>query len=139
MSRRIVLEIRRSELHTVPRASYWPWELPILQFIHGDNVKELGEEDSDKRILDPVNEFERLERRFGFDKETHVRRVHTVYGAPPLGISKLAEAMRPALEEQLENDARAAELEDAAAIAAEGGEQQEPVEEQPARRRRASS
>lgn len=142
MPNKIVLQIRRSELHTL-RASFWPWERPILDFIHKGNIKDVGEESTDQRILDPVNEFERLERRYGFDKETHIVRVHAVYGAPPLGINKLEEVMRSHLEEQAENDARKAEAEDAEAIAREtNGAEPPPSEteaEQPQRRRRASS
>jgi hypothetical protein len=147
MPRRIIVDIRRNELHT-HRADFWPWEIPILQFIHKDGIKEVGEHHVENRVLDPQTEFERLERRFGFDKETHKIRVHEVYGNPPLGVSKLAEAMQPALEEQAETDAREAADVDAAAMAAEAeaaaaADKGEPAPaedaEQPRTRRRASS
>ncbi len=137
MPRRIVVDIRRNELHT-HRASFWPWELPILSFIHGGNIKEVGEEECENRVLDPTAEYERLERRFGFDKETHAIRVHAVYGTPPLGVDKLAERMKGHLEEQAELDAATAQAEDDAAAAAAAEGEGAPTEQQP-RRRRASS
>jgi hypothetical protein len=160
MPRRVIVDIRRNELHT-HRSDFWPWELPLLQFIHKGDVKEVGEHDVENRVLDPEQEFERLERRYGFDKETHKIRVHEVYGNPPLGVQKLAEAMQGHLDEQAETDARKAAELDAEAAAAEAeaaaaAEQQEPAAtppgtarppagepaedvEQPRSRRRASS
>ena len=107
MPRRIIVDIRRNELHT-HRTDVWPWEVPILQFIHKNDVKEIGEHDVENRVLDPQVEYERLERRYGFDKETHEIRVAAVYGAGPLGVQRLADAMKRHIEEQAEIDGKAA-------------------------------
>lgn len=103
MPRRIVVEIRRNELSTA-QTSVWPWEVAILNFIHPGGVKEVGEEHADNEVLDPASEFARLEKKYAFDKETHEVRVHKVYGTPPLGIDKLAEAMQKSLEEPTAED-----------------------------------
>src|SRR5262245_7797169 len=86
-----------------------PWEIRILRHIHGDaSVVELGEMRCNQRVPEPDMEYLRLEKRYGFNKDTRVPRVVELYGAGELGIRRLADEMREALEEQARFDAEAA-------------------------------
>jgi hypothetical protein len=101
--RRVICNVRHNELLT-QKQDYPPWELPILRLIHKDQVEELETIQTADPVPDPGIEFERLQRRYGFDKETHQPRVEIVYGSAPLGVQRLAEAMKLDLEQQAEAD-----------------------------------
>lgn len=117
--RRQVAIVKLNELHS-SRVEVPHWEIPILQRIHVNTVKLEGETECNLRVPDPADEYQRLERRYGVDRETRVPHVVAVYPT----VQDLANAMAEQLEQQAafdEADAkRAAEAKEAEARAAEG-------------------
>lgn len=101
--RRIKCIVTMDALHKQP-AEYPVWELPLVRYVHADQVVELGEMRCDKRVPDPDEEYARLERRYGVNKETLVPRVAEIYGSGAMGVRNLAAAMREDLEEQAKVD-----------------------------------
>ena len=117
--RRIVAMVRLNELHSI-RVEVPEWEIPILQRIHTDHdVKIEGESECTMRCPDPADEFVRLERRYGVDRETRVPHVASVY--PSMGA--LEDAMSGELERQAafdEADAKRAKKEASSEPAGDG-------------------
>lgn len=114
--RRVKCIVTLDALHKQP-ADYAVWELPIVRHVHADQVQELGETRCNKRVPDPSEEYARLERRYGVNKETLVPRVSEIYGAGEYGVRRLAEAMREDLEEQAKFDGAIATPDVDAAVA----------------------
>lgn len=93
-----VVHVRLSELHTqqlvVP-----PWEVPVLQAVHGDaDVQVVGSVTLDRELPEPTAEYERLERRYGRDSKSEQAYVAMVYGQFGAGIANLERAMLDAHE-----------------------------------------
>jgi hypothetical protein len=82
-------ELLRQELDCLP------WELPLMQLVHGENnVQELGEEYDDGQPLPSAEtEYARLDARYGIDRDSKQRRIASVYGLGAAGVKKLAKAM----------------------------------------------
>lgn len=102
--RRIMVRVTLSELSSQTNA-YPPWELPILELVHGGQLRQLGVMRDDEPVPSPEAEFERLKRRFGLVKGTDRTRAEQAYGEGMLGVQRLAEAMAEDLREQEELDA----------------------------------
>lgn len=102
--RRVLARVTLSELASQVNA-YPPWELPILELVHGGQVRIVGYARDDAPVPLPENEYLRLERRYGEVKGTGQSRVSQAYGEGQLGIQRLADAMREDLAEQAELDA----------------------------------
>jgi hypothetical protein len=101
--RRLDVIVTLSAVHKQP-LSVPEWEIPLLARVHGGQVEIVGESRCDMRVPDPGDEYARLVRRYGRNKETLVPHIEEVYGADSIGVRKLADAMRPDMEEQLELD-----------------------------------
>lgn len=108
--RRIFVRVTLSELASQVNA-YPPWELPILDLVHGGQLRQLGTMHDDEPVPSPEAEYIRLERRFGRVKDdpSGRSRVSQAYGEGALGIARLAEAMAEDLAEQAQLDALPAE------------------------------
>jgi hypothetical protein len=91
--RRQVAIIKLNELHS-SRVEVPHWEIPILQRIHVNTIKLEGETECNLRVPDPAEEYMRLERRYGVDRESRVPHVVGVYPT----VQDLADAMHDALE-----------------------------------------
>lgn len=102
--RRILARVTLSELASQVNA-YPQWELPILELVHGGQIRIVGTSQDDSPVPSPEAEYARLERRFGLVKGTDRSRVSQAYGEGALGVSRLAEAMTEDLHEQAELDA----------------------------------
>jgi hypothetical protein len=99
------VRVRLSELHTKTRA-FPPWEIPVLQAVHGDDaVKVVGNVDIDSELPDPALEYERLAERY--PNPTGPTYVAQVYGSQGPGIARLAEAMERSGARQTPKQARA--------------------------------
>lgn len=102
----IRIEIRKNEAFTVESAVP-PWEVPILEVVHGpDNVKRVGEKLIDRELPDPQDEFVRLNNRYKRSRDEtgaiSTPYVHMVYGQ--LGVQKLADAIKAAYVEPPQGD-----------------------------------
>ena len=113
--RRIDVVVTLSPLHK-QALSVPEWEIPLLVRLHGGQVVVVGESRCENRVPDVRDEFARLERRYGRNKETLTSRVEEVYGAEITGLRKLEEAMAADLAEQATIDGPApAEVAEASA------------------------
>jgi hypothetical protein len=90
-----VCEVRVSELHT-KQLSCPPWEVPILQAIHGNAVTVIGEREVDRDPPEPEHEYQRLATRYSGNKETPSTVVAQVYGVFEAGIHALEKAINDA-------------------------------------------
>ena len=90
-----IAEIRISEVHTqqveVPR-----WEIPVLQVIHGNDVKVVGQKIVKRAIPEPADEFSRLASRYG-PKNEDTPAVAAVYGNFGPGTQALRREIRDSL------------------------------------------
>lgn len=109
--RRVIVNVRLSELGT-QQLDIAPWEVPIMAYTHKEQIEVVGESVNDQRVPLPEEEWDRLEKRYGVDKETHVPRVAMAYGQGMNGMQALRREMAPHLEEQEKLDAAAARAED---------------------------
>lgn len=91
-----IVTIRLSELHT-QRLEMPPWEIPVAAAVHGDaDVQVVDQVDVDRHPPDALEEFGRLERRYGVDPKSEIPYVAQVYGQHQPGISRLAQAIAEA-------------------------------------------
>ncbi len=91
--RHIMCEVRRSEISSIA-TKVLPWDIPVLEFLHGvENVIVHGECDEHRVIDGPQQEFTRMENAYGRDPETNQSYVSQVYGNGGIGIAKLAQFM----------------------------------------------
>jgi hypothetical protein len=91
--RHINCTVRRSELSSIA-ACVLPWEIPVLEFLHGvENVTVTGEVDMERAVDGPQAEFQRLENAYGKDAENGMSFVAQVYGNGGIGIAKLGAFM----------------------------------------------
>lgn len=95
--RYVIVEVTRSEA-SARVSEFRPWEVPILQQIHGEPlVQVLGEKDYDKiPYPDPQVEIERLESRYKNPEGSNQSYVAMVFG---LGVTGLARAIKDAERE----------------------------------------
>lgn len=124
--------VRVSELQTTTVVCA-PWETPILQAIYGeDEAVVTGEEEVDRELPDPQDEFTRLAVRYG-PKNSDTPVVAAVYGNFGPGFRALERAMQACVEQELEipelSDERIAEI--AAAHAAKQPDIIPNIEPQP--------
>lgn len=91
----LICDVRISELLT-KQVSCVPWEVPILEALHGGNVKIVGEEEIDRDPPSPGDEYLRLTNRYRGNKEEETAIVAQVYGSHQAGVNKLREEMRAA-------------------------------------------
>lgn len=91
-----IVDIRVSELLT-KQVSCVPWEVPILEALHGGNVRLVGEEEVDRvPPASPQDEYLRLSNRYRGNKDDENTIVAQVYGTQQGGIANLREAMMDA-------------------------------------------
>jgi hypothetical protein len=100
------VQIRKNEAFTV-ECAVPPWEVPILNAVHGpDNVKEVGHKLIDRALPEPQDEFDRLNNRYKRSRDENgaisTPYVHMVYGQ--LGVQKLADAIKAAFVEPPQGD-----------------------------------
>lgn len=88
-----ICDVRVSELLT-KQVSIPPWEVAVLQAIHGDNVKVVGEEEIDRDPPSPQDEYQRLVNKYRGNKEDAQSVAALVYGPFDAGVSKIMEGMR---------------------------------------------
>lgn len=101
--RYVMVKLTRSE--AAERISeFRPWEVPILQLIHGDElVTVVGEVDYDKIAYpDAQAEYERLETKYKGPEGSDVSYCRQVYG---IGSARLYKAIQEAETEASERDA----------------------------------
>lgn len=85
--------VRRSELSSIA-TSVLPWDIPVLEFLHGvENVTVTGEEDKPAQVDSAQAEYTRMEQAYGKDSETQQTFVSQVYGNGGMGVAKLAAFM----------------------------------------------
>lgn len=100
---KLVLIVQLNKLHrqkmTVP-----PWELPILQAIHGEKECELiGEEFVDTPYPDPSDEYQRLTLRYKAPAEDPEKPyVGQLFGLGPVGINRLGDLIAEAEANEVE-------------------------------------
>lgn len=89
-----IVNVVLSELHT-QQLIVAPWEVPVLQAVHGSNdVTVVGEKDVKREPPDPADEFERLRNRYRAPSgENAIPYVVQVYGSHGAGVNALAEAI----------------------------------------------
>jgi hypothetical protein len=87
-----ICDVRVSELHT-KQLTCPPWEVPVLQAIHGENVQVIGQQEVDRDPPDPDDEYKRLCNRYSSNKEESNSIVAQVYGTYDSGIKALAKAI----------------------------------------------
>lgn len=93
--RRLNVRLTRSENESAQLAIP-AWEIPVLQAVHGPEKVEVDEDSETFDELPYPNagqEFDRLSRRYKEDIQSGVLFVAAIYGQPPLGLNKLAEAI----------------------------------------------
>ncbi len=90
-----IIDVRISELLT-KQVSCVPWEVPILEAIHGGNVRLVGEEEIDREPPTPAEEYQRLNNKYRGNKEEDDSIVAKVYGSHQAGLARIAEEMRAA-------------------------------------------
>ena len=67
--KKLRLKVTRNMTH-IQHVEVFPWELPILQYVHGSEaVEQLAEVDVDCDVPDAQAECERLAARYGKDPE----------------------------------------------------------------------
>jgi hypothetical protein len=105
----ISVKLTRSETESVQR-DMPPWEIPVLQMVHGpEKVEIVGEKDvSDQEYPEAAMEFDRLSRRYSDDPATNVFHVAAVYGQPPFGVNKLAEEIERARKAEVAGSKKSA-------------------------------
>lgn len=88
-----VVQIRMNELSTVNK-KVAPWETPVLQAIHGEDVIVKGSEIvAIKAVLSPEDEYARLANRYGPRDETkYVERVYGAFGPGYAAIGRIMAA-----------------------------------------------
>lgn len=87
------LQVVKSAL-SQPIVEVVPWELPILQLIHGEGqVIQVGEVEVAREYPDPASEFNRLNARYGSISEGGEPKsvVVLVYGHNPERLSQVIE------------------------------------------------
>lgn len=89
-----VVKVRMSELHT-QQLIVGSWEVPVLKAVHGDEfVKEVSAVSQDREPPDAQEEYQRLERRYGLDREQGgLPYVAQVYGQHGAGVERLQDAI----------------------------------------------
>lgn len=94
-----VVQVKKSELQS-QKLVVPPWEVPVLQAVHGsDFVTEVGTESQERDAPDATEEYKRLERRYGTDRENGgLSFVAQVYGQHGAGVSKLKREIDAARE-----------------------------------------
>lgn len=92
-----IVNVVLSELHTQQMA-VGPWEVPVLQAVHGvADVQIVGEKSVDREPPDAADEFQRLQNRYRAPAgENAIPYVAQVYGAHGQGVQRLAQAIREA-------------------------------------------
>lgn len=86
-----IVNVILSELHT-QQLVIAPWEVPVLQAVHGDNdVSVVDSQEIDREPPDAADEFRRLENRYrapsGEGAQAYVAQV---YGSHAAGVQRLA-------------------------------------------------
>lgn len=85
------VSVERSE-HTKQIVTVPPWEVPILEMVHGpEYVKVVGKRTARRPRPDAADEFQRLVSRYRTSEENGQPIVAFVYGAGTIGVQKLAE------------------------------------------------
>lgn len=89
-----VVQVRMSELHT-QQLTVGAWEVPVLQAVHGsEDVHIIGSVSQDREPPEAAEEYQRLERRYGIDREQGgVSYVAQVYGQHGVGVERLQDAI----------------------------------------------
>jgi hypothetical protein len=89
-----VIKITR-DTNTVYSRAVPQWELPILEFIFGEgNVVPTDKfEKAPRDYPEARDEYERLSKKYGTDKETGTDFVATVYGSSRIGIREIGKAI----------------------------------------------
>jgi hypothetical protein len=95
MIKYVVVKVRMSEV-TTRQVAVPPWEVPILQAIHGDSVEVVDETVVDRELPDARDEYKRLADRYSRQKDENQSAVAQVYGLFEQGISKLEKAISEA-------------------------------------------
>jgi hypothetical protein len=98
--RNLSIEIRRSELCTI-RALFAPWELPLLQMVHGmADVAVKGEVDNDVPYpTSAAAEYARLAQVYGTEEGENHPRVTAAYGGGQGGHMALGTKIRQFIAE----------------------------------------
>ena len=101
--RLVEVRVERDERLAVP-TSIPPWELPILEAIHGaEKVVEIRRWSDGRRYPSPQGEYERLVKRYGVHVESDTAWAIRVYGEGQKAVRDLASAMKDAAIEEVED------------------------------------
>lgn len=96
----VEVRVERDERLAIP-TSVAPWEVPILQTVHGpEKIIEVRKHFDGRGYPDPSIEFDRLVRRYGQHVESETPWAVKVYGEPPRSIRELSAAMAEARVEE---------------------------------------
>ena len=90
-----IADIRISEVHTA-RVEVPRWEVPVLQVIHGNDIKVVGQKVVERAVPQPAVEFQRLADRYG-PKNEDLPAVAAVYGNYGPGTQALRNEIRDSL------------------------------------------
>jgi hypothetical protein len=97
MLQKQVVHIRMSELAS-QQLTVGTWEVPILAVVHGGNLSVVDAVEVDEDAPDAQQEYERLERRYGVDREEGgLPYVAQVYGQHMAGVQQLQRAIEGAV------------------------------------------
>ena len=99
--RHIRIKIKR-DTNTIHNRSVPEWEIPILAFLFDDgNIENLETfEPVAGDYPEPNSEYERLRMAYGFDPQSGIPYVASVYGQAQAGVRALNKAMVQAREEE---------------------------------------
>lgn len=96
----IVADVKMNEFHT-QQVIVGPWEIPVLQCVHGGHVNVVGEQLVERDAPDAQQEFDRLLNKYrsGHDDEgdSKLPYVVQVYGQRQVGRDALADAIQAAV------------------------------------------
>lgn len=92
------VRVRLSEAH-IRVVTVYPWEVPILQAVHGEGTAPTGEfiEKEVANAPDAAKEFERLAARYRAPANGDTPYVALVYGNFGLGVAKIDEQIKGAI------------------------------------------
>lgn len=99
----LICDVRVSELLT-KQVSLAPWEVLVLQALHGNNIKVVGEEEINRDPPSAAEEYQRLCNKYRGNKEDQNSVVAAVFGPFEAGIANLRQQMRAAGVEPYEDD-----------------------------------
>jgi hypothetical protein len=106
---KVRVRISETNIRTI---TVYPWEVPILQAVHGEGTAPTGEfvEKEVETLPDAGSEFERLAVRYRGPTDGDTPYVGLVYGSYGIGVAKLGEQIQAAaVQDKAKKPRKAAE------------------------------